>query len=98
MKSATVTINYESFQTIKTKADMHDKAKQEQREAGTRIEEFTNFICDCIEKANKCKTAEEKQYYIALGIRKICKHYEWDIATEYPGLDTGLAPEAGEDK
>lgn len=95
MKNATVTIDYASFQDIKTKADMYDKAKREQKETGAKEEKFVNVICDCIEKANDCKTAEQKQYYIALGVRAICEHYEMDMATEYGELDEGQAPGAG---
>lgn len=95
MKNATVTIDYASFQDIKTKADMHDKAKREQKEAGAKEEKFVNVICDRIEKANDCKTAEQKQYYIALGVRAICEHYEMDMVTEYGELDEGQAPGAG---
>ncbi|AZS16459.1 hypothetical protein [Paenibacillus lutimineralis] len=93
MNNATVTIDYESFQSIKVKADKYDKAKREQLEASKKHEQFVESLCTSLEKANECETPEQKQYYIALGIRAICEHYGMDLKTEYGDLDEGEVPE-----
>jgi len=95
MKNATVTIDYVSFQSIKEKADRHDKEQREREKVNAEEKAFVERICNCIEKANECQTAEQKQYYIALGVRAICEHWDMDIQENYGGLDEGRAPEAG---
>ncbi|WP_028562295.1 hypothetical protein [Paenibacillus pinihumi] len=92
MKNATVTIDYTSFQSIKEKADKYDIAKLTREVANAKEREFVDKICNCIEKANDCKAAEQKQYYIALGIRAICEHYDMDLKIEYGELDEGKSP------
>lgn len=91
MKDATVTIGYESFQAIKTKADRYEKLASANEEAESKERSFIDQLCTCIEKANECRTAEQKQYYVALGIRAICEHYEYDLLAEYGELDAGQA-------
>jgi len=91
MKDATVTISYESFQAIKTKADKFDKLTSENEEAASKESSFIAKLSTCIEKANECQTAEHNQYHIALGIRAICEHYDYDLKAEYGELGVGQA-------
>lgn len=93
MMGATVTINYESFQSIKDKADRYDRAIQESKDALDVHSKFLDAICDCVENANKQKTLKNKQYFIAKGIRAICENFEMDIEVEFAGLDEGKAPD-----
>ncbi|WP_018752193.1 hypothetical protein [Paenibacillus sanguinis] len=92
MKNATVTVDYESFQRLKDRADRYEAMKRNQAEEAKNERKFIECICDCIEKANDARTPENKQYHIAQGIRAICEHYDMDLLTEYAGLDEGEAP------
>lgn len=92
--NATVTIDYDSFQSIKEKADKYDKEKQVFEKANEEERAFINRICNCIEKANECQTLEQKQYYIAQGIRAICEYWDMDLQDNYGELDEGQAPGA----
>ncbi|MGN4127999.1 hypothetical protein ACMGD3_23795 [Lysinibacillus sphaericus] len=51
------------------------------------------LICNCLENANEQKASENKQYFIAEGIRAICDHFDMDLKIEYGELDKGKAPE-----
>jgi hypothetical protein len=93
MKDATVTINYESFQSIKDKADRYDKLVLENENILDVQSKFLDTICDCIENANEQKTLKNKQYFIAKGIRAICENFQMNIEVEFPGLDEGKAPD-----
>lgn len=95
MKNATVTIDYESFQEIKEKADRLESVLKKIDQNEKERNGFMERLMSCIENANGRKAAEQKQYYIAMGIRAICEHYEMDAATEYGELDEGQAPEGG---
>ncbi|MBA9086521.1 hypothetical protein FHR92_002999 [Fontibacillus solani] len=91
MKDATVTIGYESFQTIRTKADKYDKLISAREDAASKERSFIDQLVTSIEKANECPTAEQKQYHIALGIRAICEYFDYDLKAEYGELDAGQA-------
>ncbi|MBG9730821.1 hypothetical protein ABD87_15135 [Lysinibacillus sphaericus] len=92
MKNATVAINYESFQTLKDKADRYEKLDRENKKISDEQETFVELMCECLESANEQKTAENKQYFIAKGIQAICDRYDMDIKIEYGELDEGKAP------
>lgn len=93
MKNATVTIDYESFQRLKEQADKYNQAKQNQTAATEKEHKFVERICNCIELANDAPVLEQKQHYIAQGIRAICEHYDMDLQVEYGELDEGQASE-----
>ncbi|SCY30698.1 hypothetical protein [Lysinibacillus fusiformis] len=92
MKDATVTINYESFQTIKKNADKYDELVRAKEDVLHKNHEFIETLCTCLEKANEQKTAVNKQYYIAEGIKEICSHFDLDLKVKYGELDEGKAP------
>ncbi|PIJ98110.1 hypothetical protein [Lysinibacillus sphaericus] len=92
MKNATVTINYESFQSIKDKADRYDKLISENKQISAEQDEFVETLCKCLDKANDQKLAVNKQYFIAQGIKAICSHLDTDVKVEYGDLDEGKAP------
>ena len=93
MKNATVTIDYESFQSIKENADKYDKLVRENKQNVDKEAEFIELLCSCLENANAQKTADNKQYFIAQGIRAICERFDIDLMTEYGEVDQGKAPE-----
>lgn len=92
MKDATVTINYESFQSIKKKADKYDDLVRAKEDVLNENHEFIETLCNCIEKANEQKTAVNKQFFIAEGIKAICNHFNMDLNIEFGELDEGKAP------
>lgn len=92
MKNATVTINYEAFQTIKEKADKYDAALKEKEEVADIRDALLDMLATCIKKANEQTTAPHKQFFIAEGIKAICKHYDMDLETEFGKLNEGKAP------
>ncbi len=92
MKNASVTINYESFQSIKEKADKYDEAIREKEDILSENDEFIEMLCGCLEKANEQKVSANKQYFIAQGIKAICKRFDMDLKDEYGELDEGKEP------
>ncbi|WP_337982822.1 hypothetical protein [Lysinibacillus sp. C5.1] len=92
MKNASVTINYESFQSIKEKADKYDEAIRKKEEILSENDEFIDILCSCLEKANEQKVSANKQYFIAQGIKAICKRFDMDLKDEYGELDEGKEP------
>lgn len=92
MNNATVTINYESFQSIKDKAGRYDELERERKSISAEQEKFIDLICNCLENANEQKASENKQHFIAKGILAICDHFNMDLKVEYGELDEGKAP------
>ncbi|MFY0519350.1 hypothetical protein ACOMCU_16205 [Lysinibacillus sp. UGB7] len=92
MNNATVTINYESFQSIKDKADKYDKLIQENEQISAEQDKFVELLCKCLDNANEQEASENKQHFIAKAIRAICDHYDMDMNIEYGELDEGKAP------
>ncbi|MGD2199885.1 hypothetical protein [Lysinibacillus fusiformis] len=92
MKNATVTINYESFQSIKQKADKYDEAVREREDILSKNDEFIETLCVCLEKANEQKVSANKQYFIAEGIKAICNRFDINLKDEYGELDEGKEP------
>ncbi|WP_107949970.1 hypothetical protein [Lysinibacillus parviboronicapiens] len=92
MKNATVTINYESFQSIKKNADKYDELIRTKEDVLNKNHEFIETLCTCLEKANEQKVSANKQYFIAKGIQAICKHFNMTVEAEYGELDEGKAP------
>ncbi|EON71790.1 hypothetical protein [Lysinibacillus sphaericus] len=95
MKNATVTINYESFQSIKDKADRYDKLNRENEQISAEQDKFVELICKCLDNANEQKASENKQYFIAKGIQAICNRYDMDLEIEYGELDEGKGKAPG---
>lgn len=92
MKNATVTINYESFQSIARKADKYDELVRTKEGILNKKDDFIDTLCTCLEKANEQKVSANKQYFIAEGIKAICRHFEMDLKVEFGDLDEGKAP------
>lgn len=92
MKNATVTINYEGFQSIKQKADKYDEAIRKKEDILSKNDEFIETLCVCLEKANEQKVSANKQYFIAEGIKAICKRFDMNLKDEYGELDEGKEP------
>ncbi|MFF5993691.1 hypothetical protein AAGS61_02900 [Lysinibacillus sp. KU-BSD001] len=98
MKNATVTIDYESFQAIKEKADKYDASCKENKTILDTQSEFVDKLCTYLDLANEQTTAKNKQFFIAQGIRTFCEHYEMDVEVEYEQLDDGVAPKGYDSK
>ncbi|WP_336636867.1 hypothetical protein [Lysinibacillus fusiformis] len=92
MKNATVTINYESFQSLKEKADKYDDAIRKKEDILSKNDEFIETLCVCLEKANEQKVSANKQYFIAEGIKAICNRFDMNLKDEYGELDEGKEP------
>lgn len=92
MKNATVTINYESFQSIMKKADKYDESVRTKEDFLNKKDRFIDVLCTCLEKASEQKVSANKQYFIAEGIKAICDYFETDLESEYGELDEGTAP------
>lgn len=85
-------MNYGDFEELKKKADKYTAVHQYYQNELTKQAEFVVSICEAIEKANDYTTLENKQYYIAQGIKAICNFYETDMTVEYGELDEGQVP------
>lgn len=92
MKNATVTINYESFQSIMKKANKYDELVRTKEDVLNKNDRFIDVLCTCLEKANEQKVSSNKQYFIAEGIKAICDRFDMDLKVEYGELDEGKAP------
>lgn len=92
MENATVTINYESFQSIMKKADKYDELVRTKEDILKKQDDFIETLCTCLEKANEQKVSANKQYFIAEGIKAICDRFDFDLKSEYGELDEGKAP------
>ncbi|MCE4044575.1 hypothetical protein LXM56_10595 [Lysinibacillus fusiformis] len=92
MENATVTINYESFQSIVKKANKYDELVRTKEDILKKQDDFIEVLCNCLEKANEQKVSSNKQYFIAEGIKAICDRFDFDLKSEYGELDEGKAP------
>ena len=79
MKNVTVTMEYETFENLKKKADKYTSVHQYYQNELAKQADFVVSICESIEKANDCALLENKQYHFAQGIKAIWKFYETEI-------------------
>ncbi|WP_128102803.1 hypothetical protein [Paenibacillus sp. DCT19] len=94
MNNATVTLDYESFQSIKRNADLYENLMRNVDEVKNQQKQFIDRLIYCLEKTNEQKVIENKQFYVAEGIKVICEYYEMDLADSYGELDEGKAPDS----